>query len=152
MIANGWTLMAHLCFTEQLALLKALVERERGKNPSGYKKKATYKRLLAINKLTQISIPNDPSADIFRLGNTLGPARRNWFRAKFFQQYRLFYRFDSDARVIVYAWVNDDSTKRAYDSKSDAYAVFVKMLDSGNPPDGFDTLLASASSLTNTQP
>jgi toxin YhaV len=53
--------------------------------------------------------------------------------------------------VIVYAWVNDDSTKRAYERKSDAYAVFAKMLDSGNPPDDFDALLASANSLTNTQ-
>ena len=144
--------MAHPCFTEQLALLKALVDRERGKNPSGYKKKAAYKRLLAINKLTLTVIPNDPSADIFRLGNTLGPMRRHWFRAKFFQQYRLFYRFDSDARVIVYAWVNDDSTKRAYDSKSDAYGVFAKMLDGGNPPDDFDILLASAASMATSLP
>ena len=144
--------MAHPCFTEQLALLKALVDRERGKNASGYKKKAAYKRLLAINKLTLTVIPNDPSADIFRLGNTLGPMRRHWFRAKFFQQYRLFYRFDSDARVIVYAWVNDEDTKRAYDSKSDAYVVFAKMLDGGNPPDDFDILLASAASMATSLP
>jgi toxin YhaV len=147
MIANGWTLMTHPCFAEQVSALTAVVEGDRNKDPAGYKTKVAYKHLLAINKLTLTVIPADPGAETFRLGNTLGPTRRHWFRAKFFQQNRLFYRFDSDAHVIVYAWVNDQQTRRAYDSKSDAYLVFAKMLNSGNPPDDFDTLLAQASAL-----
>nr|WP_232465207.1 type II toxin-antitoxin system YhaV family toxin [Oleiphilus messinensis] len=31
--------------------------------------------------------------------------------------------------------MNDEKTKRAYDSKTDAYRVFEKMLSSGRPPD-----------------
>jgi toxin YhaV len=46
--------------------------------------------------------------------------------------------------VIVYAWVNDEDTKRAYESSDDAYRVFRKMLDSGHPPDDWDQLLAEA--------
>ena len=64
--------------------------------------------------------------------------------AKYFQQYRLFYRFNSDAKVIVVAWVNDDKTLRAYGSKTDAYATFKGMLEDGNPPDNFDALLKEA--------
>ena len=139
--------MTHPCFAEQVSALTAVVEGDRNKDPAGYKTKVAYKHLLAINKLTLSVIPADPGAETFRLGNTLGPTRRHWFRAKFFQQNRLFYRFDSDAHVIVYAWVNDQQTRRAYDSKSDAYLVFAKMLNSGNPPDDFDTLLAQASAL-----
>ena len=30
--------------------------------------------------------------------------------------------------IIVYAWVNDEKSKRAYDSKTDAYRIFKRML------------------------
>lgn len=42
------------------------------------------------------------------------------------------------------AWVNDQKLKRAYESKTDAYKVFEKMLDNGNPPDDWDSLLLAA--------
>ena len=47
--------------------------------------------------------------------------------------------------MIVYAWVNDEETKRAYESADDAYRVFRKMLGSGHPPGDWDRLLAEAS-------
>lgn len=56
----------------------------------------------------------------------------------------MFYRFNSDAKVIVLAWLNDDKTLRAYGSKTDAYATFKGMLEDGNPPDNFDVLLKEA--------
>jgi toxin YhaV len=39
---------------------------------------------------------------------------------------------------------HDYSPKRAYDSNTDAYLVFKKMLDRGHPPDEWDELLAAA--------
>lgn len=48
----------------------------------------------------------------------------HWFRAKFFQQYRLFFCYHQASKIIVYAWVNIEATLRAYDSKTDAYQVF----------------------------
>jgi len=36
---------------------------------------------------------------------------------------------------------------RSWGSKSDPYAVFKAMLDQGNPPDGWDTLTATAKEL-----
>ena len=47
----------------------------------------------------------------------LGAAHRHWRRAKFLQQYRLFFRLHTRSRLIVMGWVNDTDTKRAYDSK-----------------------------------
>ena len=41
-------------------------------------------------------------------------------------------------------WVNDENSKRAYESNDDAYRVFRKMLDSGQPPDDWEELLAEA--------
>jgi len=67
-------------------------------------------------------IPADPGAPAFRQGDTLGEARKHWFRAKCFQQYRLFYRFSSEAGIIVLAWVNDETTLRV-SSPSDRAAT-----------------------------
>jgi len=39
---------------------------------------------------------------------------------------------------------NDEKTKPAYGSKSDAYRIFENMLDSGHPPGDWETLLAEA--------
>jgi toxin YhaV len=87
-------------------------------------------------------IPQDPTRPEYRQGNTLGDRHKHWFRAKFFQQYRLFFRFHASSKIIVFAWVNDDDTKRAYESSNDAYLVFRKMLESGHPPDDWTQLLA----------
>jgi toxin YhaV len=46
--------------------------------------------------------------------------------------------------VIVFARVNDEDTKRAYESADDAYRVFRRMLDSGRPPSDWNQLLAEA--------
>ena len=104
----------------------------------------TADRLAAITKLAFEVIPQDPARAEYRQGNTLGDEHKHWFRAKFFQQYRLFFRYHASSKVIVYAWVNDDETKRAYESSDDAYRVFRKMLESGHPPDDWDQLLAEA--------
>jgi toxin YhaV len=89
---------------------------------------------------------SDPTRDIYRQGGTLGGEYKHWFRAKFLQQFRLFFRYQQTegAKIIVLAWVNDDSTLRAYESANDAYAVFRKMLKRGNPPDTWKELLAAA--------
>ena len=59
----------------------------------------------------------------------MGSAYRHWRRAKLGRRYRLFFRYDSKAKVIVYAWVNDEQTLRSAGSKSDPYAVFERCWD-----------------------
>lgn len=46
--------------------------------------------------------------------------------------------------MIVLVWVNDEDTKRAYESSDDAYRVFRKMLESGHPPDDWAELMKQA--------
>jgi len=140
-VINGWTLYAHPLFVEQYELLEKKVVALKAKDPKGYIKKNATKRLAAIHKLAYDVIPQDPTKSDYRQGKTLGENNKHWFRAKFFQQYRLFFRYDMQSRVIVYAWVNDDNSKRAYESKTDAYKVFSRMLKSGNPPDSWEDLL-----------
>ncbi len=140
-VVNGWTLYTHPLFVEQYEILEKKVVALKAKDPRGYIKKNATKRLAAIHKLAFEVIPQDPTKSDYRQGKTLGENNKHWFRAKFFQQYRLFFRYDIQSKVIVYAWVNDDSSKRAYESKTDAYKVFAKMLKSGNPPDSWEDLL-----------
>lgn len=142
MLVNGWTLFAHPLFLAQIDTLMQQVESLKQKDPSGYTQKNASKRLAAIMKLAFEVIPQDPTRAEYRQGNTLGDDRKHWFRAKFFQQYRLFFRYHAPSKAIVFAWVNDDETKRTYSSGSDAYRVFRKMLESGHPPDDWGKLLA----------
>lgn len=144
LVVNGWTIFAHPLFLDQLDALSTQVAKLKRKDPVGYAQKNASKRLSAIGKLAFELIPQDPTRAEDRQGSTLGDAHRHWFRAKFFQQYRLFFRYHLSTRVIVYAWVNDDDSKRAYDHGDDAYRVFRRMLESGHPPSDWAELLAEA--------
>lgn len=144
LVIHGWTVFAHPLFLAQIELLAQQVDTFKQKDPLGYVKKNASKRLAAIIKLAFDVIPQDPTRPEYRLGNTLGHEHKHWFRAKFFQRYRLFFRYHAPSKVIVFAWVNDEDSKRAYESGDDAYRVFHKMLASGHPPDDWNQLLAEA--------
>lgn len=141
LVIDGWTVFCHPLFLDELDSLIEKVEILKEKDPLNFEKKSATKRLAAIAKLAFEVIPQDPSLPDYRQGGTLGNDHKHWFRAKFFQQYRLFFRFDSASKIIVFVWVNDEKNKRAYGSKTDAYRVFEKMLNSGHPPDGWNQLL-----------
>lgn len=144
LVIHGWTVFVHPLFLAQIEALILQVESLKQKDPVGYVKKNASKRLAAITKLAFDVIPQDPTRPEYRQGGTLGDVHKHWFRAKFFQQYRLFFRYHAAAKVLVFAWVNDDDSKRAYESSDDAYRVFRKMLEGGHPPDDWDMLLAEA--------
>jgi len=55
-----------------------------------------------------------------------------------------FFRYHQQGKIIIYAWVNDEDTQRAYDSGDDAYRVFLRMLEGGHPPSDWAVLLAEA--------
>lgn len=144
MVVNGWTLYAHPAFLDQVDALMTHVDALRIKHPTTYQTKNATKFLAAIRKLMFVDIPQDPTRSDYRQGDTLGKQHKHWFRAKFHQQYRLFFRYDIDAKVLIYAWVNDEGTKRAYGSPDDAYRVFAKMLDKGRPPTDWTALCKEA--------
>lgn len=144
LVVHGWTVFGHPLFLAQIERLIQQVEAHKRKDPTGYVKKNASKRLMAITKLVFDVIAQDPARAEYRQGNTLGGDHKHWLRAKFFQQYRLFFRYHAPSKVIVFAWVNDEGTKRAYESSDDAYRVFRSMLDSGHPPDDWSQLLAES--------
>lgn len=141
---HGWTLLFHDGIANQLRKLSAAAERAKRADPKGWQGNANVKLFRALSRLILDVVPSDPAREEFRQGNTLGPAYRHWRRAKIGRRFRLFFRYDSNAKVIVFAWVNDEQTLRSAGSKSDPYAVFVKMLGQGDPPDDWTALLAAS--------
>jgi toxin YhaV len=143
---NGWTILAHPLFLDQLEKLTDTVEALKAKKLDEYQKNANTKLLAALNRLVFETIPADPTATVYRQGSTLGDDYKHWFRAKFGNgRFRLFFRYDSTAKVIIFAWVNDETTLRTYGAKTDAYKVFKGMLDDGNPPNDWAALHKAAS-------
>lgn len=143
---NGWTILAHPLFLDQLENLTNVVEALKAKKPDEYQSNASTKLLAALSNLVFQTIPADPAATVYRQGSTLGAPHKHWFRAKFGNgRFRLFFRYDSTAKIIIFAWVNDEETLRTYGAKTDAYKVFKGMVEDGNPPDDWVALRKAAS-------
>lgn len=146
LIINGWTVLAHPLFLDQWEKLVSAVETLKAKKPRDYQKSADAKLLAALVQLVHQTVPSDPTAATYRQGSTLGDNRKHWFRAKFGNgRFRLFFRYSSANKVIIFAWVNDENTLRTYGAKTDAYRVFKGMLDDGRPPDDWAALFEAAS-------
>ncbi|ECP0806950.1 type II toxin-antitoxin system YhaV family toxin [Salmonella enterica] len=147
---NGWKICFHKCFLDQIAELAQKVAELKAAKPNEYQKKKETKLLLAIERVIEEWIASDPLNPQYRQGDTLGEEYKHWFRVKFMQQFRLFYRCSQEHKTIIIGWVNDFDTLRAYGSKTDAYKVFAEMLKAGTPPDDWNTLLNAAKKATAT--
>ena len=141
---HGWNLLFHDCLIEQLQKLEAAALRAKAQDPAGFKSNANVKLFDALAKLILEVVPSDPNRDEYRQGNTMGAAFRHWRRSKIGRRFRLFFRFDSKTRIIIFTWVNDEHTLRSSGAKTDPYIVFKKMLKTGHPPDDWDSLLAAS--------
>ena len=142
---RGWRLYTYPLFERQLRELTEAVEQLSRTQPDTYKEHPKSKLLATILRLVTETIPRDPAAARqFRQGDTLGPDNRHWFRATFHQRYRLFFRFSSKDKIIVYVWINDEATLRKAGARTDAYAVFKAMLNAGEPPQSLAALLRRA--------
>lgn len=107
LVLHGWTVFAHPLFLNQIEELIQQVERLKRNDPHNFSRKNATKRLAAIARLAFDIIPQNPTRTGYRQGVTLGTDHKFWFRAKFFQQYRLFFRYHASSKTIIYAWVND---------------------------------------------
>ena len=112
-MASPWTLLFHQCLIDQLARLTAAADRAKASNPKTAHENANVKLHAALAKLILETVPSDPARDEFRQGNTMGPEFRHWRRAKIGRRFRLFFRYDSRSKVVIYAWVNDENTLRS---------------------------------------
>lgn len=137
---NGWWLIFHPSFRDRLLALQEEVTDLERRAETGWEAGPKPKLLKRILDLILREIPANPDAPTYEQGNTLGADARGWRRAKFLDRFRLFFRFHSDSKIIVYAWVNDENTLRKNGSTTDPYAVFRSMLVAGDPPSNWKKL------------
>lgn len=144
-VRNGWRLYQHPAFRAPFDALTAEVEGLREKlDDEAFSRHPTVRLLARIRKLILDDIPGNPAAKSYDQGNTLGTDHRHWRRAKFNERFRLFFRFRSDVRIIVYAWLNDENTLRTRGARNDVYAAFARRLTAGDPPDSWDELVTQS--------
>ncbi len=144
---NGWTIVCHPAFLAQLFGLADDVARLRGLGGDDWLASPKAKLLARLVDIVLNEVPKEPGNKAFEQGNTLGAALRGWRRVKFLGRFRLFFRFDTRAKIIVYAWVNDENTLRKAGAKTDPYSVFRSMVVGGNPPQDWDALLTACAVL-----
>ena len=147
----GWHLVIHPGFAEPLLTLASAVDRQRREGRADFENSPKAKLLKRVLDVILVEIPTFPMASQYEQGNTLGADARGWRRAKFLGRFRLFFRFDTASKVIVYAWMNDENTLRKAGASSDPYAVFRKMLIDGNPPHDWSKLLDACRTPPDTQ-
>jgi toxin YhaV len=130
-------------FTDRWRALTSQVTALQAADSTGYHEHQAARFLASLHKLVTETIPADPANPAYRLGTTMGDDAKFWRRAKLHGRYRLFFRYHSEQKVILYAWLNDENTLRKAGARSDPYAVFRQMIESGKPPSNWDELLAA---------
>ncbi|MBI3980196.1 MAG: type II toxin-antitoxin system YhaV family toxin [Chloroflexi bacterium] len=108
--ANGWRVYFHRVFADRYRTLIARVtELCEELPPEEHRQHRTVKLLAQVTRLIRETIPANPDAPEFRLKQDLGKFRR----AKGYglpPRYRLFFVFSSRLRVIIFLYLNDDTT------------------------------------------
>jgi toxin YhaV len=143
MLRHGWNLLFHEGLIEQLQKLQAAAQRAQAQDPQGFESNANVKLFNALAQLMLETVPSDPNRDEYRQGNTMGPAFRHWRRAKVGRRFRLFFRFDSKTRIIIFMAMKEAQTYFAERQARADVAAFdtVMARTGGEPPREGDRIL-----------
>jgi len=148
-VVNGWSLFGHQAFNEAFEALIEEVEALIADDPHGFHHHPTYKLFHKLSDCVFKRVPADPASKDF-FGGDAFDGHTHWRRAKHGMppRYRLFFQFRSDApKRIIFAWFNDEGTLRKEGSRTDCYATFVRMVERGDIPDDFETLLSHSQAI-----
>lgn len=150
MVSNGWHLLYFRLFGQILNQLEVEVTALAHKDPKGFHSHPKAKLLKAVIENVRTDVPSNPGHRDFWLGGTLGGGYKDWRRVKHRlpPRYRLFFKFNSNEKRIIYAWLNNENTLRQAGAKTDVYEVFKRMLRRGDVPNSFDDLLKESAEAT----
>jgi toxin YhaV len=144
LVVNDWHLFYFRLFKERLDCLEREVTTLAAKDTEGFIHHPKAKLLKAIVNNVRHEVPQQPDHKDYRLGKTLGAEYTDWRCVKKHglpPRYRMFFKFTSQQRKIVYVWLNDEHSLRKDGSQTDVYEVFKKMLRRGEVPKSFEDLL-----------
>lgn len=142
---TDWEIYFHKLFQEQYHELIKTVEALQKKNPKAYKLHSKTKLLARLHNVIYNDVLEDPLNRKFQLSNTL-KKHKEWRRVKsgLPSRYRLFFRFYSKQKRIVFVWMNEAGTLRAKGGKYDVYTVFEGLLEKGEIPSDYKDLFKDA--------
>jgi toxin YhaV len=150
LVRNGWNIYFHSLFRDRYDALRASVTTLEQRAAAGeitaeaLVEHPDVKLFSALHEIINVKVPQDPQSKSYEQGNTLGKVGKGWRRVKgqgLPGRLRLFFRFDTSEKAIVFAWLNDENTQRKTGAKTDCYEVFGAMLKRKNPPSTFQELL-----------
>lgn len=146
---NGWEIFFFKIFYEQYSQLVNDVNELYQKDQNTYKSHPKTKLLASIQKSIKDDVPADPFHKKFMLSKTLEKKYKEWRRVKkgLPQRYRMFFRFYSITKEIIFAWINSEGSIRKSGDKHDVYVIFKKMLDRGEIPKDYEELIAQSKSI-----
>jgi toxin YhaV len=104
---HGWTLLFHEGLIEQLRKVQAAALHASDSELQRLDGNANATLFQALSHWVMDAVPGDPSRDAFRHCNIAEPAHSNWRCAKIGGRFRLFFRYDARAKVIVFAALQD---------------------------------------------
>ena len=124
MVSNESRIRFHAAFEQVLDDLVAVVAKEKERDPENYGKSPSARLLARIYKTIRDVIPADPQHASYYQGEMEGRSYRQWRRAKPAEHYRLFFKWDKETNLIIYAWLNSEVSLAKYRSHMDAYRAF----------------------------
>ncbi|QJR79641.1 hypothetical protein CA267_001920 [Alteromonas pelagimontana] len=144
MKVHGWTFYWHKAFQIIYSNLLSEVVKLSEKDPDHFDQHPTFKLYESVNNCIFHRVAPDPAHKQFNLGDTFRERNmKHWRRVKKGMPYRfrLFFQYNSGEGAILLAWLNDHSTLRKHNAKTDVYTVFKKKVASGEIPNSFNDLL-----------
>jgi len=124
MVSNESRIRFHAAFEQVLDELIAVVAKEKERDPENYRKSPRARLLARVYKAIKDEIPADPQHACYYQGDADGRGYKQWRRAKPAEHYRLFFKWDKETNLIIYAWLNSEISLTKYRSHMDAYRAF----------------------------
>ncbi|HEY8693224.1 MAG TPA: type II toxin-antitoxin system YhaV family toxin [Chloroflexota bacterium] len=135
LVRNGWRIFYHPIFGERYEELRTEVRRlKKELPPEQFIEHRTAKLLKWVHTQITEVVPANPNARDFWLKGELKVFRR----AHLPRRYRLFWVFSERHKVIIFLYLNDESTLRKAGAKTDPYDVFKQMLARGEIGKDYD--------------
>jgi toxin YhaV len=140
---NGWLVLLRPEFAQRYDELRREARRlQDALSEQAYRTHPTVKLAAAVHRLVTQVVPQDPNRPEFQLKGDLAQYRR----AKQHglpPRYRLFWVFSSSERVIIFLYLNDETTLRKEGDQNDPYEIFARMVRRGEIGSDFESNYAA---------
>ncbi len=128
---HGWKVLYHPLFGDRYNELRARVRKLKEQlTADAFRAHPVAKLLKAVSNTILETVPLDPNRADFWLVGDLARFRRVK-KHGLPDRFRLFYAFSSEAKTIIYLYLNDRDTLRKKGAKTDPYEIFGDLVSSG---------------------